>query len=159
MPEVRPHSDHRGIERPHDIRRAGLACRRVEAADLKSRHGCETSKPGVPLKWFELCDASIRSHPGKASFESPGQGAFAGRRRARSRHRSGCAILTQPSPEISGNDLLRSALNQRRSPRHRLPQRPQRSPALGPLFLRELVSARAIPGCEMSRLTDITGLS
>jgi hypothetical protein len=38
MPEVRPRSNYGHIERPHDIRRARLACRRVEAADLKFRH-------------------------------------------------------------------------------------------------------------------------
>jgi hypothetical protein len=56
MPEVRPHSNHGCIERPHDIWRAGLACRRVETADLKFRQrSCSRS----PLCWLRDIDAAL----------------------------------------------------------------------------------------------------
>jgi hypothetical protein len=53
MPEVRAHSNHCHIERPHDLRRARLACRRTEAADLKVRRGGETSKTGRLVEYLK----------------------------------------------------------------------------------------------------------
>ena len=157
MPEMRPRSNYGRIQRPHDIGRARLACRRVEAADLKFRHADETNKSGVQLKQFELYDASIRSHPGKTLVRKPWIRGFHWSRPCSWPPLSWLRDIDAALAKLPGNDLPGRALNQRRSPDTDYPTAPA-LPALGPLFCVNWRSAGQSAVAELSRLDDIRGL-